>query len=471
MRTSLLAATLLLGACAGGPAESPSLVDERDAVSPDVVGRLPVPFTDAQLADVLRHSPLPPPPPDPTNAVADDPDAAHLGQFLFYDERLSGRSRLSCASCHDPAQGFSDGRSLSEGVEVLTRHSPTLWNVAYQRWFFWDGRRDTLWSQALVPIEHPKEMAANRVEVVRRVFQDVELSRAYERIFGALPDMDDPRFPPYGRPIPDDEDHPHRPREPERHGHEDHPYQAAWTAMAPADRDAVDRAFSNLGKAIAAYERRLVSRHSPFDMFVQGLRTGDAEKLAALDASAQRGLALFVGEGRCNLCHSGPEFSDREFHNVLVPPLDATLPEDAGRHGGLFEVRNHGFAATGPYGDAPQSEQARKIDYLVDRAGVSDHHTWGQFKTPGLRNVALSPPYMHQGQLPDLATVLDHYSSFDPSPPLRGHVEAFLQPLDLTAEQRGDLEAFLRSLTDADIDPRLLRAPASPLRPPMEGTP
>jgi len=190
-RAPLGLAWLLLSGCAGGPAASHSLVTDRDTVTPGAREHLAVPFTEAQLADILMHSPLPPPPPDPTNAVADDPDAARLGHVLFFDERLSGRSRLSCASCHDPGQGFSDGRALSEGVEVLTRHSPSLWNVAYQRWFFWDGRRDTLWSQALVPLEDPLEHAFTRTGVARAVHDTPRLRTRYEEVFGPLPPLDD----------------------------------------------------------------------------------------------------------------------------------------------------------------------------------------------------------------------------------------------------------------------------------------
>ena len=112
----------------------------------------------AQVPDsarTLQHSPLPPLAPDPTNALADDARAARLGQFLFFDAGLSQNGRVSCASCHVPEQAFTDGKPLFEGLGRGERNTPTLWNVAYQRWFFWDGRADSLWSQALGPLTNP----------------------------------------------------------------------------------------------------------------------------------------------------------------------------------------------------------------------------------------------------------------------------------------------------------------------------
>src|SRR6185295_17867475 len=129
-------------------------------------------FTDLEVKRLLQHSPLPPPPPDETNAKADDPRAARLGRALFFDARLSGNGRLACASCHQPERSWTDGMALAHGADEGRRQTPSLWNVAYSRWYFWDGRADSLWSQALQPIESPREMAGSREAAVRLVRED-----------------------------------------------------------------------------------------------------------------------------------------------------------------------------------------------------------------------------------------------------------------------------------------------------------
>ncbi len=470
-RVTLAIAVATATASLGGlPGPAPLADDEDDVVevveasrglAPGVLEQLAGAFDEEELRRALRFSPLPPPPPDPTNAVGDDPRAARLGQRLFFDTALSGNGEVSCATCHQAELGFGDGRPLSRGLDDVARHAPTLWNVAYQRWFFWDGRRDTLWSQALVPIEHPKEMGGDRVATVHHLAGDPRLAAAYEELFGALPDTR--ALPAHGRPVPDDDDHPHgflRPDDAEvpEHGHDDHPHQLGWDQLDAEQRLAVDQVFANVGKALAAYQRRLVSRRAPFDVFVEGLRTGDAARLAALDAPAQRGLRIFLNS-HCHLCHSGPAFSDFEFHDARFPPLDPTAPDDLGRWGGVPDLVGNPFRGDGPFSDAPGLPESAKAGYLLDGAGLPDHDSRYQFKTPGLRNVATSPPYGHQGSLPDLAAVITHYSTLSDAPPLKGHVERFFVPAGLVPEERADLRAFLESLTDTDIDAEWLAPP------------
>jgi cytochrome c peroxidase len=406
------------------------------APAPDSAGLQPVPadtkevrFTEQEKRRIFQHSPLPPPPPDPTNAVADDPAAARLGERLFLDPRLSGNGQISCATCHQPERHFTDGKPLAEGLSRVERHTPALWNVAYNRWYFWDGRADTLWSQALVPIERPDEMGGSRTDVARRIASDRELRTAYEQIFGPIGEFEDlRRFPPGARPHPDGAGRPEH---------------TAWEAMAPHDRERVERVFTNAGKAIAAYERKLLSRHSAFDVFVEGLRSGDAEKLAALSPAAQRGLRLFIGRGNCRLCHSGPNFTDGEFHSVRVPPLEGGLPRDPGRYRGIEELLASPFNAAGRYSDQRDGPAADKLRHLARKPD-----DWGRFKTPSLRNVALTPPYMHQGQLATLEEVIEHYSTFSRAlPPGHHQQETFLVPLQLTEQEKADLKAFLEALT------------------------
>jgi cytochrome c peroxidase len=357
-----------------------------------------------ELRVVLTHSPLGDPRPDPTNAVADDPAAARLGQRLFFDTRLSANGEISCATCHDPAKGLTDGKPVAEGLGVVDRSAPTLWNVAYQRWLFWDGRADSLWAQALQPTEAELEMGGSREQVARLLATDPTLRAEYEQVFGNVPD---------GQPV--------------------------------------DDVFASYGKALAAYQRRLISRRSPFDVFVEGLREEDPEKRAALSPSALRGLRTFVGKGRCRMCHAGPNFSDGEFHATGVAPRNGGDLYDPGRYDGIAKVLADPFNALGPHSDEREGAAAEQLETL--RRGPE---VWGEFRTPTLRNVALTAPYMHQGQFATLAEVVRFYSTLEGAAPPGHHQEQVLQPLELSRDEQADLVAFLESLTDTGIDPELL---------------
>jgi len=372
-------------------------------------------------------NPLGAPPPDPTNALADDRGAALLGRRFFFDERLSGDGTISCATCHDPERAFTDGKALSEGKGVTSRNAPGLLNVAWQRWMFWDGRADTLWSQALKPIEHPLEMDGNRVAVARLVERDPVLRDAYEVAFGSLPEMD--AWPPAARP----ED-------------EDTALGRAWNAMTAEQQAAANRVFSNVGKALAAYERRLVGGDSPFDRFARGLAGGDAKDLAAIDVSAQRGLKLFIGKAGCRQCHTGPALTDGEFHDVQLRPLAGGDRTDPARLAAVRKVLDDPFNAAGAYSDDRGTGATEHLRFLAANAEL-----WGAVRTPGLRNVALTPPNMDQGQFADLGAVLRFYSTREGAAPAGHHQEKVLKPLDLTAAEIADLTAFLRSLTDPPL--------------------
>lgn len=396
-------------------------------------------FNAQEVERILSHSPLPDPPRDPTNRMADDPATARLGQRLFFDKRLSSDGARSCASCHDPARGFTDGRAVAEGLGPGTRNTLSLYNAAYNRWYFWDGRADTLWSQALQPIERMLEMGGSRLRAAQLVSGDPALRAAYEQLFGAAPEVAGP--PRDACPVPQD---PGDPR------------NAAWQAIPEAERAAIDALFVNAGKAIAAYERQLVSRRSAFDIFAEGLREGDAAKQRALSPEARRGLAIFIGRGGCRQCHVGPTFSDGEFHDVGVPPRGGGLPRDPGRYQGAALLRASSFNAGGPFSDDPGGEAARRLRRLANGPD-----NWGRFRTPTLRNVELTAPYMHEGQYESLEAVLEHYSTLADAVQLDHHQEQVLQPLHLSPREIADLAAFLRSLTDNSLDPALLAPPPS----------
>ncbi|MCP3905697.1 MAG: hypothetical protein GY715_18885 [Planctomycetes bacterium] len=398
--------------------------------------------TDRRLLE--RHSPVPPLPPAPSNVVADDPAAAHLGQFLFFEQRFSANGEVSCATCHDPAQAFTDGRPRAQAIGDVPRHTITLLNTAHNRWFFWDGRRETLWSQALVPFEEPVEMGGSRLRIARVIAGDPALRAAYESVFGPAAILDDmaSTVPLDARPVPGDAKHPHH---------------VAWIAMSHADRDAVNRVFANVGKAIAAYERRLLSTQAPFDEFVAGVRAGDPERTAAIPPAAQRGWKLFAGRASCRLCHFGPLFTDGEFHSTGIGPEGGGPLNDPARYAGIPQVQASEFNARGAYSDARDGVKAKQV-----RSLRRSPEAWGQFKTPSLRNVARTPPYMHQGQLATLRDVVLHYSTLENAVLPDHHQEQLLVPLHLTDREIDDLVAFLESLSAADPAETLLKRPERP---------
>lgn len=427
MKRKLLLAAIVVAAAAGTVAWI-----GRNAPSteiPDAEG-----FTAEEIERILQHSPLGLPPPDPTNAVADHPTAAILGQNVFFDPRFSRSGKTSCATCHDAKRGLGDGRPMPDGFPI-DRNVPTLWNVAYNRWYFWDGRADSLWSQALQPLENPKEHGGTRLQVAHLLESDPKLKTSYEKIFGALPSLGDGRrFPAAGGPVVEAADGPNR---------------KAWASMTEEDRALVDRIFSNVGKCLEAYERKLLSRRSPFDVFVEGLRSGDRTKRQALSPSAKLGLKLFVGKGNCRLCHTGPAFSDGEFHNLGIPPTRGG--PSAFRFDSIPQCRRDPFNGKGVFSD-DRDAGAKKLDYLVH---LPD--SWGQVKTPGLRNVAKTGPYMHQGQFKTLDEVVDFYSLLQGMLQAGHHERTILVPLFLEARESKGLVDFLESLTDERIDESLLK--------------
>jgi cytochrome c peroxidase len=349
---------------------------------------------------------------------------------------------ISCATCHQPTRAFTDGRALAKGLAVGTRNAPTLLGAAENHWFFWDGRADSLWSQVPYVIENPREFGSDRLHVAHSIAEDASLRRAYEQVFGPLPPLrDSARFPAHGRPEDD----------------KTAPAARAWNAMTAADRDAVDRVFANASKAIEAYERKLTGGPSPFDLYVEGLKTGDRTKLAMLSPAAKRGLKLFVGAGHCDLCHSGPDFSDGEFHNIGLPLLPGEDP-DTGRAAGIAELRTDPFNGISRFSDDPSAAKD-KLAYLP-----SPDTQRGAFKTPSLRNVALTAPYMHDGRFKSLRDVLEFYAQGDAAS--RGRLvgareETLALVPHFTASQISDLVAFLERLNSAAPSPALMRAGGS----------
>lgn len=413
--------TALLVACLVGCPAPP----EPDAV-PGVWTAAEV----AQLRQLRLDATLPP---DPTNRWADDARAAELGQALFYDPGLSPSGGVSCATCHSPALGFADGRKVSSGVGVTTRNSPAIPGSQFGPWLFWDGRADSLWAQAAGPIESPVEMGSDRMLVARRL---TTAHRArYATLVGDVPDLSDPsRFPARARPGTDPSD----------------PLAVAWSAMSDDDRAVVNRLFVDAVKAIAAYERRLVPTDAAFDRYVDAVAQGDVSGGGHLDDAQIRGLSTFLRRGSCVSCHHGPLLTDRAFHNLGLP---FSGPFDAGREVGARQVLSHEFNCRSPWSDTDRCEELEYLD-----PSFPDFQQ--AFKTPTLRNVALTGPYMHHGELAALDDVVAFYDEL-PGDAASNHRELTLRPLGLTPADRADLVRFLEALTGDPLPEALLRPPPS----------
>jgi cytochrome c peroxidase len=286
---------------------------------------------------------LKPPPIPADNPLT--PEKIALGKLLYFDPRLSSDDTVSCASCHDPKKGWSNGSQFATGVrsQVGGRSAPTIINAAYAELQFWDGRAHQLEGQALGPIQNPIEMDHKLEECVAKLNKVPYYREQFRKVFN--------------------------------------------TDVTP----------ESLAKAIASFERTVLSGNAPYDKF----KAGDK---AALSESAQRGMNVFFNKGHCSACHTGGAFSDQAFHNVGVG-MSAAKP-DLGR----YEV-------TKLAGDK------------------------GAFKTPTLREIARTAPYMHDGSLKTLEEVVEHYDKGGtPNPQL----DEEIFPLKLTAQEKADLVTFMK---------------------------
>ena len=288
----------------------------------------------------------------PTPVIPPDNPQSHakiaLGAQLYFDPRLSVDNSVSCATCHAPETAWANHDKVDTGVAGRkgTRNSGTVMDSAYMKFQFWDGRAQTLEEQALGPIHNPVEMGETLEHVVRKLNDIAGYQTEFRRVFGTAVTAD------------------------------------------------------GIAKAIAAFERTVLSGPSPYDRFMAGDRT-------AMSESAVRGLELFDGTAGCDACHVGPMFSDQSFHNIGVG-MNRSNP-DVGRE-----------------------------------AVTHDPTDRGKFKTPALRNVALTWPYLHDGSAATLDDVVEFYDNGGvPNPTL----DPRITPLRLTAEQRKDLVAFLQSLS------------------------
>jgi cytochrome c peroxidase len=338
--------------CAGAARTGVSSI-LRPLVLWTVLACLLAPPFEARAADIaapwraMFRRPAAPPPAPADNPMT--PDRIALGARLFADLRLSGNSERSCASCHRAELAFTDGRRRAKAVSgaPLRRNTPSLWDLAWSKHYFWDGRAASLEAQVRAPIEAADEMAGDWPIILARLEADADLA---------------------GR------------------------HRAAFGGDVPISQDAVV-------KALASYVRSLVSPATRFDAWIEG----DA---AALSQAEVRGFGLFTGKAGCVLCHSGWRFSDDRFHDIGLPSADPGRSAVAGGTPGL-------------------------------RA----------FKTPSLRDVAHTAPYMHDGSLATLSAVVAHYAGRFVARP--GLAPSMNRTLRLSPRERADLVAFLRALSSA----------------------
>ena len=276
-------------------------------------------------------------------------DKVKLGRLLFFDKRLSKDNTISCSSCHMPEFAYTDGKPVSTGIKGQKggRSAPTVINRAFSTVQFWDGRAATVEEQALGPLVNPIEHGfPNHEELVQKLNHIKGYKKEFRKVFGT------------------------------------------------------DVTKEGIGKAIAAFERTIISGNSRFDQYDLG------GKEDALSESEKKGLALFRGKARCTKCHSGFNFTEEKFHNLGIG-MDSPSP-DLGR----FEV-------------------TKKEDEK------------GAFKTPTLREITKTAPYMHDGRFKSLEEVVDFYNKGGIKNPSQ---DPLIIPLDLTEEEKKDVVAFLHSL-------------------------
>lgn len=345
-----------------------------------------VAFTDAERARIVGLGPWPPAiARDPSNRVSGQARAIDLGRRLFFDPRMSPVGYVACVSCHAPDRAFADLKPRAHGLADLERNTIALANLRLQRWYGWGGSSDSLWLASLRPILDSREFDGSAASVTRLFRRDEELARCYRTVFGLPPTGDE------------------------------------------------ERILVNVGKALAAFLETLQTGRTPFDDLRDALARSDAVP-SGYSIPAQRGLRLFVGRAGCVDCHRGPNFSDGAFHATGAPPLIAPSPPDRGRADGARLLVASRYNLAGPFSDAPR-RPATSVDINKSPGDAG-------FRTPSLRNVAVTAPYMHNGRVESLADAIRQHAV--------GHTLGALSSDGDVA----DLVAFLQTLTDADGERR-----------------
>ena len=345
-------------------------------------------FSKEEVAKILQHGPWPPAPQrDPSNRVSGKPEAIAFGEKLFFEPRISGTGSVLCATCHAPFRSFQDGRDRGFGLQAVDRNTISVVNARFYRWYGWDGGNDSLWAQSIRPLLDVREMKATPAHV----------AGAVRKIFPA-------------------------------------DYRKAFDRDVPQNDEDV---LVDVGKALAAYQETLVSGRTPFDGFRDSLEKGTPSDYPA---AAQRGLRIFIGKGNCSTCHFGPQFTNGEFADTGIPFFIAPGKVDGGRLEGLKKLKSSPYNLLGRFNDDSSGKAAMSTRHVEQQ-----HRNFGEWRVPGLRNVTLTAPYMHNGSLATLRDVVKHYSELNEER-LHADGERVLKPLRLTPQEVEDLVTFLESL-------------------------
>jgi len=373
-------------------------------------------FTDSEIQRILGFGPWPGTVPnDPGNEFSDSALAQAIGKKLFDDPALSLTGDVSCRSCHEPTLAYTDGLTVAEGVDgkLHIRNTQGLADSGLQRWWGWDGGVDSQWAAALRPLLSPVEMA-NTIESLAGYLRDhVEYDSALKQL--ALKGAD-----------------------------------SKSTAKNPDSADAADdlsdeQLVVRAAKYMAAFTRTIRSLPTPFDAYRTALEEGDTATQDKYPLSAKRGLKIFLGEANCHVCHLGPNFSNGEFHDTGRPFFVGVGQVDSGRYSGIQRVRAHPYSLLGEYNGTHREDEKRKTRSV--RLGQAN---WGQWRTPSLRNLTYTAPYMHDGSLESLDDVVESYVNID-TDRLHTEGESILKPLDLTAADKDALVCFLESLSSLTL--------------------
>ena len=424
-------------------------------------------FSAQEIQQILTLGPWPPAPQaDPSNRVSGKALAIELGRRLFRDPRMSPVGYIACVTCHQPDRSFTDLKARAHGLADLPRNTPTLVNLRQHKWFGWDGASDSLWMASIRPMLDSREIDGSPATVAKLFSRDPELAACHRKVFQRSP-LRDPQH-----------------------------------------------TLVNVGKALA-YQETLVTARTPFDEFRDALaelqgapnqprkasvpgaaanvapprkaaRTpllGNPQITPSYPAAALRGLKLFVGQANCVACHQGPSFSDDRFHNVLAhesgnisgnrsgngsrdgrsnlagptitlppgpsgPATGHTAIPDTGRLAGAISLKSNRLNLAGAYNDDRQRSNPLATQRLVAHEDMR-----GQFRTPGLRNVNATPPYMHDGRFDRLQEAVRHGGQLGlarsaPGGPVTEPASA-RNAVSLSTQQADDLAAFLATLTDA----------------------
>ncbi len=385
-------------------------------------------FTEADILFLKQFSlsSLAEPPESISNSVAADLNAAKLGHQLFFDKRLSANGSVACSHCHQPNKYFTDGLKTSVAIGTVKRNAPSVLSASWSHWMYWDGRKDSVWSQALGPLEDPAEHGFTRVKVVKSIAKNY--AQQYQSIFGKLPNQSTlDELPDDATPLGDKFQ------------------QQQWQQIDHLIQDEINQAFANVGKSLMAYQRQLKTPLAPFDRFVDALVAGNLTTANQLNQSELNGMKLFLGKANCVSCHNGPLFTNFEFHNIGAPESDKNNV-DLGRYTGIKSLVADEFTCLSKYSDA-KPEECIEMRFLKKQGP----ELVGAFKTPSLRNVSETAPYMQTGQFDNLEQVIEHYDI--PKPPYYNRKQHPNRPhfdilaLRLKPQEKLDLIAFLKTLT------------------------